>query len=372
MNLTREMLARSWQGWYATDPGPPGPSWLQWVWTTLFCLAIALGFTLLGFAFNAASGGQGWTRPSAWLRWYGVNLVVSLVIGYLIHLMFLALIPLIGPERIRRFTRRQRAAFFTAVPLTGVALGWPLGVWLLGSDVAGWLRWDNLGSIAGSAAVALLISFVFFLVFNAKAEQADAEKRAAEAQLRLLQGQMEPHFLFNTLANVVTLIETEPLRARQMLETFTDYLRSSLGSLRRDDGTVGRELDLAEAYLRLQHLRMEDRLHYTISADAAARRLALPPLLLQPLVENAVLHGLEPQVEGGRIDVEARVEGRQLVLSVADDGPGPDAPARPGARHNGQALANLRERLRGRYGDQASLRIEPTHPGTRATLRRPL
>jgi sensor histidine kinase YesM len=185
---------------------------------------------------------------------------------------------------------------------------------------------------------------------------------------------MEPHFLFNTLANVLTLIDTDADRARRMLEAFTDYLRSSLGSPRRGDSSVGRELDLAEAYLQLQHLRMDDRLRYSVDADAGLRALALPPLLLQPLVENAVLHGLEPKVDGGTLRVEVRADAAQLVLTVTDDGLGPDHGAGPASRRragNGLALRNLRERLRTMYGDAASLRLQPAAPGTRATIRLP-
>jgi LytS/YehU family sensor histidine kinase len=115
---------------------------------------------------------------------------------------------------------------------------------------------------------------------------------------------------------------------------------------------------------------MDDRLRYTISADAAARAVALPPMLLQPLVENAVLHGLERKVEGGGIDLTARLDGAHLLVEVYDNGLGPSGTApRPG---HGMALANLRARLQSRYGDAASLDISPAHPGTRATLRLPV
>jgi LytS/YehU family sensor histidine kinase len=127
---------------------------------------------------------------------------------------------------------------------------------------------------------------------------------------------------------------------------------------------------LVEAYLGLQQLRMDERLRYSIAADAAARAVTLPPMMLQPLVENAVLHGLERKVEGGAIEVTARQVGTHLLIEVHDDGLGP-ASAEPRAGH-GLALANLRARLRSRYGAAASLDILPAHPGTRATLRLPL
>jgi len=370
--LDRALLARSWQHWYTSDPHPAGPGWLQWVWTTLFCLGIAVAFTLLGFAFNAASGSQGWRQPAAWVRWYGNNLVVSLSIGFSIHLLFLLGTRLFGLARIQRFTAVERAAYYIGVPLVGVTIGWPIGLSLLrGGDVS-WVRWENVGMLAGGFALSLVLSLFLFTIFNARARQALAEKQAAEAQLRLLQGQMEPHFLFNTLANVLTLIDAEPARARRMLEAFTDYLRSSLGSLRRDDSSLGRELELAEAYLQLIQMRMEDRLAYRIEVDASLREQPLPPLLLQPLVENAVQHGLEPKVEGGCLRIAGQRRDAALILTVEDDGLGPEAPVRPSQRGNGVALSNLRARLHALYGDTADLRIEATHPGTRVTLQLPL
>jgi LytS/YehU family sensor histidine kinase len=219
----------------------------------------------------------------------------------------------------------------------------------------------------------VLLTFVFHQFFAVKARQMVAEKRAAEAQLRLLQGQIEPHFLFNTLAGVLSLIDHEPAKAKQMLHDFTEYLRTSLGQLRSDNGPLSQELDLAEHYLRLLGARMEDRLHWHIEADDAARRAWVPPLLLQPLVENAIHHGLEPQLAGGTVQVSARVQGRQLVLEVSDDGRGLDAPPRLGARKgSGMALQNIRERLQSRYGHLASLELLPARPGTRVVMRLPL
>jgi LytS/YehU family sensor histidine kinase len=158
-----------------------------------------------------------------------------------------------------------------------------------------------------------------------------------------------------------------------MLHDFTEYLRASLGSLRSDQSPLSQELDLAEHYLRLLGARMEDRLHWQIDADEAARRIPVPPLLLQPLVENAIHHGLEPQLEGGTVHVTAQVQGRQLVLEVRDDGRGVDAAPRGGARKgSGVALKNIRERLLSRYGGSATLEVQASHPGTRVVMRLPV
>ena len=356
MQINRDLLARSWRNWLGDPLEPVGPAWLQWVWTLLFSAAIALLFTLLGFAFDAGRGGTGWTRLAAWQHWYAINFVISLTIAVTIHLLFMLIIPWLGPARIRRFSHGGKAAFFTAIPLLGLVIGWPLGVWLVGQRVSTWIRFDSPQALVGSAALALLISFVFFLFFNAKARQLEAEKRASEAQLRLLQAQMEPHFLFNTLANVLTLIDSDTARAKSMLESFTDYLRSSLGSMRRSDSTLGQELELAEAYLRLLQLRMDNRLRFRVEVDADVRRATLPPLLLQPLIENAIVHGLEPKIEGGEICIAAHVDGNSLVLTVADDGLGPEVQARhrPG---NGVAVENIRQRLAAHFGAAGSLTL---------------
>jgi signal transduction histidine kinase len=371
MELDRRMLRVSWDAWLSHDNSPRvGPWWLAWVWTLLFCAVLAAAFTVLGFFAFGREGG-GWRGAADWLRWYGRNLVVTLTIGVLIHVMFdLARATVAPPERVLAWRGWQRTAFFAGVPMLGVAFGWPLGVALAGADVRAWLlRGDAFDAVAGSMALSLLITFVLHQFFSAKADRLEAERRATEAQLRLLQAQMEPHFLFNTLANVASLIDHEPAKARAMLGAFTDYLRASLRGLRRDEGTLADELALAEAYLRVQQGRMEARLAWRIEADDTLGRAALPPLLLQPLVENAVHHGLEPTIAGGTVSVSARARDGRLEIEVRDDGRGLGAPSRRGA---GVALANIRQRLFARFGTEAALDLAPAEPGTRARLVLPL
>jgi sensor histidine kinase YesM len=127
------------------------------------------------------------------------------------------------------------------------------------------------------------------------------EKQLVEAQMRLLQAQIEPHFLFNTLANVVSLIEPAPQKATLMLEHFIAYLRASLAASRATQGTVAQEAKLLRDYLALLKIRMGDRLQYTIEVDPSLDTAPLAPMLLQPVVENAIKHGLEPKIEGGRL-----------------------------------------------------------------------
>jgi sensor histidine kinase YesM len=192
---------------------------------------------------------------------------------------------------------------------------------------------------------------------------------------------MEPHFLFNTLANVISLIDADAPRAKHMLEALTDYLRASLSGLRHDDSTLAVELDLAGRYLELMRTRMGERLRFEIDAEDSLRDAVLMPLVLQPLIENAVKHGLEPQVDGGAVRIQAAriaVDGRDsLRICIEDDGAGLAAAAeRPrrrvagGADGNGIALANLRERLLARFGSDAQLTLSDLDDGggTRACL----
>jgi signal transduction histidine kinase len=373
--VTRALMRQSWRSWWAYDGVKAGPAWLQWVWTALFGTGLALLFTVGGFAAHARSVSD-WTSLANWGFWFGRNLIVCYTIGVVIQMLFMLILPRVGAHRIRAWSHAKRAVFFSSIPLLGLAVGWPLGVTLAGFDPGQWL---NVGTprLLGTLAISGLISLVFFFIFDAKARQAQAEKQAAEAQLRLLQGQIEPHFLFNTLANVLTLIDVDAPKAKRMLEAFTDYLRGSLMNLRRDDSTLDHELGMAQAYLCLMQTRMDERLAFAIDvADPALRRATLPPLLLQPLVENALHHGLECCMEGGKITVSARAEGNTLVLSVADNGlglPTGEAAHRPARPGNGMALANIRARLASRYGDLAAFALEPQQPqGVRATIRLPL
>ncbi len=368
--ITSDVLRASWRTWLYDDYGREGPYWLQLVWTLLFCMAVAVGFTLLGFASFDRSG-QGWHSAAAWAHWYPINLVVSLVIGFMIHGLYELGAAVIGRPRLRRWSRGKRALYYAGVPIFSVLVGWPIGAWLV-SERSGVRIFSGGVELAGAMmAVSMMITLLMYLWFESRSRQIEAERRATEARLQLLQAQIEPHFLFNTLAHVESLIEADPPRARQMLEHFGDYLRASLGELRSESSTLGAELDMAEAYLRLMRLRMGERLRFAIEADDALRRLPMAPLLLQPLVENAITHGLEPQVDGGQVTVRAHRQGEVLTLEVHDDGAGmaPERPSRPG---HGLALRNLRERLAARHGREASLALAAGSPGTRAVIQLPI
>jgi len=206
---------------------------------------------------------------------------------------------------------------------------------------------------------------------NERARAERVERQAVQAQLMLLQAQLEPHMLFNTLANLQGLIAIDPPRAQQMLDQLIQYLRATLSASRTELTTLATEFSLIEAYLGLMGVRMGARLSYTLDLPEELRMARVPPMLLQPLVENAIGHGLEPKVEGGHVKVRAIRHADDIVLTVADDGRGPQAaPGREGTR---LGLANTRERLQALFGARAALTLEAAQPsGALAMIRLPL
>ena len=233
------------------------------------------------------------------------------------------------------------------------------------------------GTLFASCLMGTFVSLFFMLKFQearARAQmlKADADRnrlsrQAIEAELKLMQAQVEPHFLFNTLASVQFLTETDPPRANMMLGHLLAYLRAALPQLRSDSTTLGQEIDLAQAYLSIMQMRMGARLAFVVDVPADLRGHSFPPMLLMSGVENAIKHGLEPRAEGGTIRLEARRSGNRLAVAVVDDG--------RGLRDkigNGVGLTNLRERLQALYAASARFTLEEMQPrGARATIEIP-
>jgi hypothetical protein len=189
-------------------------------------------------------------------------------------------------------------------------------------------------------------------------ERSQLERNALETRLRLLQAQVEPHFLFNTLANVQELVDARSAQAPQVLASLIAYLRAAVPRIHEPATTVGAELELVRAYLELMRMRMPDRLEFTLHVDPAANALECPPMTVLTLVENAVRHGIDPSEEGGRVDVEARVGDGRCVLTVTDTGLGFGA----AANGLGTGLATLRERLQLAFGNAAQLTVAEIEP----------
>lgn len=192
------------------------------------------------------------------------------------------------------------------------------------------------------------------------ADMARLEREAADAKLHAMQAQIEPHFLFNTLASVDQLIRTDPQRASQVQKTLIQYLRAAIPQMRDDAqrSTLGRQVKMSQAYLEIMQVRMEERLAFSFDAPEGLSCAEFPSMMLQTLIENCIKHGLEPKPEGGRIDVSAEVARGKLRVRVADTGVGFTADAQDGV-----GLANIRERLRLLYGKAAALTLTPNEGG---------
>lgn len=305
------------------------------------------------------------TRPPPLGRNLAAMMLGANVVGFLIHGALYAL-RRYAPEKLAGSRVQARSAQM-AVSCLGAVVGIALTKMLLSqANPLQVLKIGPMASVAIYAVITAVIIRVMLFIGERRIERetlaarqqeqiAAAGRMLAEARLRALQAQIEPHFLYNTLANVVSLIDTQPAQARRMLERFIDYLRASLAASRADSATLGGELDLVRAYLDVLGVRMGARLRYRIEADSDTRQLPIAPMLLQPLVENAIMHGLEPKLDGGEIVVRARVVDDALCVEVSDSGMGlGHAPPRPGG---GVGLSNLRERVRQLHGPKAQLQL---------------
>lgn len=327
-------------------------------------------------------------RPLA--RRFGIVLAVALVIGVMNHWTY------VGRDRpldaamvyslavslciwccidlarfpLRRWLRLQPPAFWPkgwrapAWIAAGIVLGYLAGM-TIGDWYAGRSTWDLLrlnparftGIVVGSAAISL--GFVGFFYQRARGES--LARQAREAELRLLQSQLEPHMLFNTLANLRVLIGLDPERAQAMLDHLIAFLRATLAASRAGTHTLAGEFARLDDYLALMAVRMGPRLAVQLTLPPALAARPVPALLLQPLAENAIGHGLEPQVAGGRLEITAEaLPGGRLRLRVRDSGAGWPA---GGPAREGFGLTQVRERLATRYGGRAAFTIGPAAGG---------
>jgi hypothetical protein len=214
-------------------------------------------------------------------------------------------------------------------------------------------RWTGVMA-AGVLVYVLAVSFHYVLLgvdATRRAEQHSMELSilAREAELRALRAQVHPHFLFNSLNSISALVTTDPLRAREMCILLAEFFRNTLALGEKSTVTLEEELAVARTYLAIEGMRLGARLSVDERIDEAARVCRLPPLLLQPLVENAIRHGIATCPDGGVLRIEARTDGQRMRISVENPFD-PDAPRRPGV---GVGLANVRRRLLAGYGDRA-------------------
>lgn len=371
-----DAVRSAWTSWWSPRwaDGQRAPWWAHVLATFLFGLGFALALTAAQWVLSA----ERIDLP----RTAALNLVIAQCIAFSIHALFALAGELLGAERIDAWSAPRRTLFFSLLPLLGLGIGYAAAFTLLG-----WARGEiSFGWLTGRFVFAVVLLWaalatVWWRVYRARLRLAEAqrqrdaqsaraeraERQALQARLSALQAQVEPHFFFNTLAHVAGLIETQPHQARAMIERLADLLRAALANSRAPQTTLGDEIELVRAYLEIMAIRMGGRLTFEIRADKRARACAVPPLLLQPLVENAVRHGLEPKVGAGRVRVIATADDRSLELTVEDDGVGFSSTT----PSDGVGLTNLRERLQLLYGGAARLAIEDLQPGTRVRIRVP-
>jgi sensor histidine kinase YesM len=306
-------------------------------------------------------------------------LLVSNVVGYSIHGLFVLTDALGIDAWMRRHGRLTKGVFFTAIPVAGVLLGFLFASWFIDVNMRRWFLQPSgiLSVVSTSLVISTVLGFIFFWRERQATTEAAlqrervrverVEREAILANLRALQAQIEPHFLFNTLANVASLVDPDPAKAKRMLESFIRFLRASLSASRNASTTLADEAVLIAAYLDVLQIRMGARLRYEVDVPADLHAVTLPPMLLQPVVENSITHGLEPKVEGGMVSVRAHRNGAGVVVEITDTGVG-FAPTTRG----GVGLTNVRDRLRLIYGDRASLAVtDATNGGAVVTLNIP-
>jgi sensor histidine kinase YesM len=342
----------------------------DFIFTLVFNSLIAVFFTAIASMFSGKS-------IDLW-NVFRINFIISncigFTMGYAMHFLtrFLSM---------RKLLTGKPSLGVTALYML-VAIGCTLVGYTIAAALLGWSNWKvwlfTPANIAVISVFCMVISVIVMLVMQAshsrlqtessaataEAELERSKKELATAELKTLRAQVEPHFLYNSLAHVTTLIDQDPAKAKLMVERLIALLRSNVEGSRDNVSTLGRELAGVENYLGILKIRMGARLEFSVNADDAARSVIVPPMVLQPLVENAIKHGIEPKIDGGRIEVEADVVGNAARIVIRDNGLGFGA---ANTASTGTGLANLKARLKATCGDKAKLTIGET-PGGGVTI----
>ncbi len=349
--------------WWTIEPTRQGSQSMYLlatlIYNSLFAVILTIGF----LAFDR--------KATLWTTFWQ-TLLVSNCIGFSIHGLMEFFFGWLAPRRSWAITQHwHRVAISVGLALFGIYLGYTIAFGILGRNFTAMLT-SYPRFAFGMLLIGLLGCVIWILIMDgqtrrirAEAEEARYAEESARlasqakgAELRALQAQIEPHFLFNTLANVLALIDYEPQTAKKMLDSFITHLRQSLDTSRQTHATLGGELELLASYLQLLEIRMARRLKYAIDCPDDLRDTPFAPLLLQPLVENAVKYGLEPKIEGGTVTIRIAKTNGTIRIDVEDDGVGLHAKstARAGT---GTGIANVRERLASIYGTRATLEVKP-------------
>jgi sensor histidine kinase YesM len=333
------------------------------------CAGVAAVLTVLFVAFSNRG-----TSLEYWLWGFLFNLIIALAIGLLLSNLYRFAQPLF----LQRFPGRVGYwASHVLILAIGVGLGVEVAVRListLGGSRVSMLRGDVL-PVALVIAVVVTAVAVGFETLRGRARRVElkaerAQREALRAQLAALQARTNPHFLFNSLNTVAGLIEEDPGKAEDVLAKLSGLFRYSLEGSKTDWVRLDQEISAVRGYLDVERVRLGDRLQSEVSVEPGVGDLLVPPLILQPLVENAVLHAVAPRSKGGSLAVSARCSGAALCLEVTDDGPGLGS-----SRHRGSgtSLDDLAQRLEMIYGGEATLDTEsPDEGGCRVTVTLPL
>jgi signal transduction histidine kinase len=357
------------EGAQLDDPTRPRRFLMRGVRNQGVCLVIALVIWLMGPKQSSFTTAWIYSAAIGTCCWFFIDGSRILLSNWLLR-------HAPGDPALR--SRWPGLAWMMACILIGTLAGYSLGSWI-GDAITGYVSpslLQNKPALAISLIAAVGATYFFYANERLHQEQAAAEaarRLAAESQLKLLESQLEPHMLFNTLANLRVLIGVDPARAQAMLDRLIGFLRSTLSASRATSHPLSAEFDRVSDYLALMAIRMGPRLQVVLDLPDELRSLPMPPLLLQPLVENCIHHGLEPKVAGGRIELSARRDGEQLRLTVRDTGMGLSSSAT--TQGTGFGTEQVRERLATLYGEHAQFTLAPAdgpEGGTVATVTLPL
>lgn len=342
-----------------------GLSWSALALVGAYCAIQALEWTLSPMSGAVGSGAADMART-----WLSRFWVFSVTAG---TMLATTLVVLNGAGRAGRENPAVAVVAIVAACVVAAVTRYAIGA-TPADEGAGFMLLVFLSWLAAGAV--LVAGYVFFLRGQAAQEAARAAQLRREAlktqslaaRLRLLQAQVEPHFIFNTLSNVRRLCQSDAAAGRAMLAQLARYLRAALPRMRENEARLADEIELVSAYLGVQKVRMGERLQVTVDVAAPLLEARIPSMMLATLVENAIKHGIAPLAEGGSIEVKATQGGGTLNLSVADTGRGFAAESGTGV-----GLANIRARLAALYGERAALRLEGNAPrGVVATITLPM
>ena len=323
---------------------------------TFFFCGIITVILAAGFIYN---------DPRHWESALFSTFIFSMSIGFSIHFLTHYFAP-----RSEQWGRFVRMIFLFFLFLLGGLIGTEVGLGIHVATFGYRFTWKDqfplltmnlvFSAVFGTIAVMYftLRSTVERMARQLKEKELNEERltrTTMEAELRALQSKINPHFLFNTLNSIASLISENPKAAESTVEKLSDLFRYTLKSAEKNIVSVAEELDIVRTYLEIEKVRFGERLHYDISCDDAVRDFMIPALIIEPLVENSIKHGLASQVQGGNIAVEVKKSGGNCLISVIDDGKGVDGLD----TSNGFGLRSVEERLQLRYGTKSSLRLEP-------------